>query len=241
MNTLLKIVTNISLVLFFSVAPIQKAIAQDCSAVFFMNKGTILEYTNYTKKGKKDAKYVHQTVSVTEEKNETIATIEITGFNKKDKKEPLNASYKVICKKGVFAIDMLQFFNLNQLSRGNKSPLNLKFKGDLLKFPYQMKPGDQLNDGTITIELNNQDDTFNLGLITSTISDRLVATEETITTPAGTFNCKKVTFDYITKIGFMSVRGSGIEWYYNDAVIIKSEAYNRKGKLIGYRELTKIQ
>ena len=42
-------------------------------------------------------------------------------------------------------------------------------------------------------------------------------------------------------IGILNIKGSGVEKYYNDAMIIRSESYNKKGKLIGYHELTKIQ
>jgi len=70
------------------------------------------------------------------------------------------------------------------------------------------------------------------------VFNRQVVGEETITTPAGTYDCKKVTFDFSSKFGIINIKGTGVEWYYNDAVIIKSESYNKKGKLIGYHQIT---
>ena len=65
-------------------------------------------------------------------------------------------------------------------------------------------------------------------------------TELYATTAAGTFDCHKVTYDFDVKFGFVKAKGSGVEWYDKDKVLVKSESYNKKGKLTGYTELTKI-
>ena len=102
-----------------------------------------------------------------------------------------------------------------------------------------MQPGDDLNDGNISIKVNSE--AFTLVTMTFDVFNREIVGEETITTPAGTYKCKKVTFDFTSKFGIINVKGTGVEWYYNDAMVVKSESYNKKGKLIGYHELTGIQ
>jgi len=37
--------------------------AQECNAALFLKKGTVLEYTSFTKKGKEDGKSIHETTS----------------------------------------------------------------------------------------------------------------------------------------------------------------------------------
>jgi hypothetical protein len=63
---------------------------------------------------------------------------------------------------------------------------------------------------------------------------------EDVTTPAGTFNCVKISYDIETKT-FMTMRASGIEWYAKDVGVVRSESYNGKGKLTGYSVLNDIK
>lgn len=213
------------------------AIAQDCNAVPFMNTGASLEYTSYNKKGKKENITTHETLSVTGENNDLSARIKATVRDQK-KEETFSTEYNATCKNGLFALDMLRFFNFDKLSEHNKNNLSLKIDGDVLEFPVGMKPGDQLNDGNIAIKVNS--DNFTLVTMTFKVFNRKIIGQETITTSAGTYNCQKVTFNFESKFGIINVKGTGVEWYYNDAMVVKSESYNKKGKLIGYHELTGI-
>jgi hypothetical protein len=76
--------------------------------------------------------------------------------------------------------------------------------------------------------------------IKSTISNRKVASIEKLSTPAGTFNAFKITYDIETHMGFITVKSSAAEWYCKKYGLIKSENYNKRGKLQSYSLLTKI-
>ncbi|WP_025742096.1 TapB family protein [Aquimarina pacifica] len=213
--------------------------AQDCNAAPFMNEGTILTYTDYNKKGKKKGSTKHETINVSSTNNGISAQIKATLFDERGK-ETFNTNYRAHCKDGLFSLDMLRFFDMGKLSEQSKNNLNLKIDGDVLEFPYSMKPGDILNDGTITVKVNNEEDTFTLVTLTFDVFNRKIIGEESITTPAGTFNCQKVTFDFASKFGILNIKGSGVEWYYKNVVVVRSESYTKKGKLIGYHELTDL-
>ncbi len=228
---------NIVFILFsFLIIPLSNA--QDCSTIPFMKKGAILEYTDYNKKGKPQSTTIHETLSSSKNSKDTYATIKAT-VDKGKNHENFSTEYNVTCTNGLFKIDMLRFFNLDKLSEQSKNNLSLKIDGDVLEFPSGMKPGDELNDGTISIQVNSNN--FTLVTMNFTVFNREIIGEEKITTSAGTYHCKKVTFDFESKFGILNVKGTGVEWYYNDAMIVRSESYNKKGKLIGYHELTKIQ
>ncbi len=214
--------------------------AQECNAVPFMKKGATLTYTQYTKKGKKESTTTHETMSVSGTSNILSAIIKATVTDQKNK-ETFSTEYKANCQDGLFSMDMLRFFNFDKLSEHNKNNLSLKIDGDVLEFPVGMKPGDNLGDGTISIKVNNENDTFTLVTLTFDIFNRKIIGEEQITTPAGTYMCQKVTFDFKSKFGIINITGTGKEWYYKDVMVVKSESYNKKGKLIGYHELTGIQ
>ncbi len=224
-------------VVIFAISPII-GYAQECNAVLFMKKGAILDYTDYNKNGKKKSTTRHETIDISGTGNTIDAIIEAT-VNDKKNKTPFSTQYKANCNNGLFSVDMLRFFSLDKLSEQNQENLKLEIDGDVLEFPTNSDIGDQLDDGYISIKLNNQG--FTLITMTFNILNRKIVGEETITTPAGSFKCQKVTFDFKSKFGIIKINGSGVEWYHDNVVVVRSESYNKKGKLIGYHELTGIR
>jgi len=211
---------------------------QACNASLFMKPGASLTYTNYDKKGKKTSKSVHETLAVLPIENGLDAQLKVTVFDKKDKEE-FSTEYGAKCQNGVFEVDMVRFFDMNKLAEQEQEDLDFDITGSVLSFPIDMKPGDRLENGDITIKLNSN----NITLVTMSflVFNRQVHTDETITTPAGTFDCQVVSFDFESKFGILKIKGTGKEWYLKDKVVVKSESYNKKGKLIGYHELTSMK
>lgn len=211
--------------------------AQECGEVLFMKMGNVLTYTEYTKKGKEKGRTVHKTVAVTQEEDHYTAIINASRQDKKNK-ETFSTDFKTHCLGGLFKVDMIRFFDYDKLAEQQQG-FKLAIDGDVLEFPVGSKVGDQLDDGHITLKLQNEG--FTLITMTFDIKNRKIVGEENVTTPAGTFSCQKVTFDFESKFGIIKVKGSGVEWYHDNVVVIRSESYNKNGKLTGYHELTGIQ
>ena len=57
--------------------------AQECNAALFLKKGSVLEYTSFTKKGREDGKTIHETIAVSEDGSKFIADIKSTVIDKK--------------------------------------------------------------------------------------------------------------------------------------------------------------
>ena len=75
------------------------------------------------------------------------------------------------------------------------------------------------------------------------VYDRKVEGFESITTPAGTFECVKVTYKARTKMGTaipINVNISGAEWFAKGTGIVRTESYDKKDKLTGYTILTEF-
>ena len=211
---------------------------QDCNSALVMKKGNVLEYTSYTKKGKEDGKTIHETLSSNQEGNKFTAIIKSTASDKKGK-NTFTVEYKAMCQDGLFSIDMTRFFNTAQLSQyGDEGQFEVEMDGNVLEFPYDMSEGTELNDGNFTVRVNSND--FTIVTMTFDITNRKVVGKESIKTPAGTFDCLRVTYDFNSKAGIIKFKGSAAEWYLKDKVIVKSESYNKNGKLLGYSELTKM-
>ena len=77
--------------------------------------------------------------------------------------------------------------------------------------------------------------------MTMNIFNRSIVGEESISTPAGTFDCIKMTYDFDSKMGIIKVRGSAEQWYTKDQVMVQSITKNKKGKEIGKSVLTKLE
>jgi len=211
---------------------------QECNAALFLKKGNLLEYTSYDKKGKALSKASHETLSIKTEGNKLSAIIKIVSQDIKGK-DSFSSEYKASCEDGLFSIDMARFFDNSKLQQYDVKDFTVEMDGNILEFPVGMNPGDILNDGNFTVKVSKG--AFTIITMIFNITNRKVHANETITTKAGTFDCQKITFDFDTKMGIIKVRGSGIEWYQKDRVVVKSESYNKKGKLIGFTELTSMK
>ena len=97
--------------------------------------------------------------------------------------------------------------------------------GGHLEYPGKMSVGDALKDGNMTMEMNTS------GLpstATINITDRKVEGQESVTTPAGTWNCYKITYKgkMTIKMGPLPVNTNldGTEWFAPGFGIVKTES-----------------
>lgn len=73
------------------------------------------------------------------------------------------------------------------------------------------------------------------------VYDRSYEKAEQLTTPAGTFMAAKVTFSFETTKDKKSTIYKGAEWYAPNAGIVRTETYDKNGKLQNYTVLTTLQ
>ena len=193
-----------------------------------------MEYKSYDKKNALTGMSRHTVEEITQIGNSISATVEIETFDKKEK--PLGTSdITVKCENGVYYLDMKSFISPATLE-GYKD-MDVTFNSDNLQLPANLKVGDVLKDASITITVSNAG--MKLMTMTTTITNRKVEAKEKITTPAGTFECYKIS-SLITSKSFMTVKINSTEWYSKDVGLIKSESYTN-GNLSGSTILTSIK
>ena len=202
--------------------------SQDCTPYFPMKEGAGFEITNYNPKGKVMGRAEHTILSRGESDNGLNVNVSSKIFDKKDE-ELTSISYEARCVDGVFEI-MMSNISAESMSGAG---INTTIDGDFLDFPSNPSPGQKLRNGEITIDIND------MLTMTTSVSDRKVEKLEEITTPAGTFNCVKITYNVSTKM-VMNIHGSGADWYAEGVGMIRSETYNKSGKMMSYSELTKL-
>ena len=138
------------------------------------------------------------------------------------------------CRDGVFTFDMDQYLNDEMLTA--VEDMEFTITGDNLEFPAEMNAGDQLKDGKISLVVEDMP----MMNMTTTVYNRNVEAIEKITTEAGTFECYKISYDVLTD-AMIDIQTSGIEWIARDAGAVRTESYNKNGKLTGYSELVKLE
>ncbi|NOX46200.1 MAG: DUF3108 domain-containing protein [Chlorobi bacterium] len=211
------------------------AFSQECTVYFPLDEGTEVEMTNYDKKGKVESTYTQKI----EKKEVDGDNLDITILQKiyDDKGEFLHEGrFGMRCEDGNFYVDMRSFLDEEMMSAYEGMELQVDSKD--MAIPSDLSVGMSLPDANISIAISNQG--FKIMTLTVDITERKVEAQEDITTPSGTFNCYKMTYHISTKMG-VRISGNATEWLAKDVGIVKSENYNKKGKLQSYTLLTGLK
>jgi hypothetical protein len=118
--------------------------------------------------------------------------------------------------------------------------LDVQVSGEDLVLPATLQPGQTLSGANFALqarmgEVKIMDRTF-------TVKDRKVEGVETVETPAGKFECYKIT--YLTDVEGMlgKVRTfKTVVWYAKGPGMVRNESYDDKGKMTGYTVLTQYK
>ncbi len=226
------------LLLFVTILFVNSIIAQDgCSPYYPLKKGVEYDMESYDTKGKLQSKSVNKIIDSKEIANGMEATISSEVMDKKDK--PINnAEFTFKCQNGVFSVDMQSFLDQSQMSA--YEGMDVKVDAEYLDIPGNLEKGQKLKDGYIKLTMGNGGAT--LMTMTVNITNRMVEGKESITTPAGTFDCSIISYDVESVMGAMmpiKIKASSKEWYSEGVGMVRSESY-RKGKLQGYTLLTRM-
>ena len=207
--------------------------AQDCKVFIPDTEGMKLEYEMKNAKGKLQGSYSQRLVAIEETGDTTVFKVEQTSRDKKGNEIKNDFEFKCTGNKFIFDMDM--FTNEQQMEA--YKDMEMTMTADEIAFPADLKPGTTLKDGSMTMEVE-------AGAMTMTfateITNRKVLAIEEITTEAGTFECFKVSQDIESKVAFAKIFQSSVLWYTENIGLIRSEAYNKKGKLQSVTELLNI-
>jgi hypothetical protein len=208
--------------------------AQDCTPYFPMDEGTTFEITNYDKKDRVTSSATHEVLNKRElPGGGLVADVQMELFDQ-DGENMATSVYEIKCVDGVFYLDMQTMVNAEQMS---SMDLDATVGGDYLEFMNNLEPGMELPDATLSVSLGSGGTaimTMNIN-----VTDRVVGEEESITTPAGTFECITLTQSVATKM-IVNIKASSKSWFAENIGTVRSESYNKRGKLTGYSVLTSL-
>ena len=208
----------------------------DCKPYVPTSKGTKWEITNYSSKGKETGKTSYELVDKVDTDNGATFTIEATSYGKKEDVIYTNR-YDAHCKNGEFEFDMA--FKIDGAALQSYQSMDVDVNASNFEIPTMDEiVGTTLKDGSLVLKIGASNVT--MFKMTVLVTDRKVEAKEDKTTPAGTFKCMVLSQKVSTKM-MVKVEGSSKEWYAEGIGLIRSESYNKKGKLTRYSELTKLE
>jgi hypothetical protein len=207
--------------------------AQDCTFFYPMEEGTIIEMKHFDKKEKLSGITRQEIIEKKLGSNGITLTIRNTSFDEKGK-ELMSSDLTMECRNGVFTFDMSNYIN-DEMLAGMKE-MEFTMEGDNLEFPSNMKAGDMLKDGKIRLLVEDMP----MMNMTTTVYNRKVEAVENISTEAGTFECYKISYEVLTD-AMIDVQTRGIEWIAPETGAVRTESYNKNGKLMGYSVLSRLE
>lgn len=205
------------------------ALGQDaCNTYFPFEEGVKFQMTNFNKKGKKESTVDYR---ITEIKN-SVATMEAKIADDKGK-EVTTTTYDIACNDDAISIDFKSMMSPEMFKQ--YKDMDIDMSGTNIEFPNVLKVGQTLKDAQFVMTMNMAGMNMNM---TIDMVNRTVEAKETVTTPAGTFDCFVISYDSKMKMGVKHTYKIK-EWIAPNVGIVKTASYNKKDKLISYSELTK--
>jgi hypothetical protein len=210
--------------------------AQCEQAFFSFDEGATFEYTSYDKRGREDGKNITKILKV--EGNEAFVHAEL---HDKDGKKIVDNEYTVLCEGDRIKIDFRQFA-VGNLDHKAPEDAEVVAKGDFLELPNDLEAGQELPVAHITATTKINSGATSMTMDQKITIERTVEGKETRTTPAGTFETYRIAQKTTTTMQMMgmnrTVTGYSKTWVAKGVGMVKSETYQKNGRLLSYSLLT---
>ena len=225
---------SLFLLLFFLSSPFYIVSQNACIGYFAFEEGTSWTFTSYNKNNKKTGYINYELLFHENENNQELYTFYYETFDKNNEKIS-SGEFTGTCSGDTFTSSASGLFTE---SMPTTPDVQIEITGDFIQYPRNMYPGQKLPDASIEIA-SSIENGMNLIKATTDISNRMVVGNEKIVTPAGTFECIKISYD--AKIKMIISRSVKVVEYVSIGIgIVRSEHYDKKGELTSYSEISKI-
>lgn len=221
------------MIIFLTVSTLK---AQDCRLYFPDKVGSVREMKSFDAKNKLTSVSRQEVLDKKISGNDVKIKVRSSVYTP-DEEEVSTIEMEIACEDGVFKFDMKNFMDPKTMEAYKE--MSVEMSGDQLAYPSKISQGDKLSDGTFKMVVKNN--LITVVTITTNISNRSVEAIESVTTEAGTFTCFKIRYNLMMKAGFITTNASAIEWITEGVGVVRSESYNKKGKLAGYTVLSGLK
>ena len=209
----------------------------DCSDFIWFKEGSMMKFEVQDGKGKSVNQSQMVINKVYNQGAVTIADVNMTDNKKNEFTMQFKCAGDKLYMDFASAIEqMMAKSNPENKDAVRQASENVEmgFSDGFMSFPKNMYPGQTLDDAVFTMKNNSG----NVGMdVTTSLTGRKVVSKEKITTPAGTFDCVKVTGERKTTMNILGkerTMGKPTKehvWIAPGIGTIKQESYTEKGKL----------
>lgn len=207
----------------------------DCNNLLQFKKGFKSQMTSYDKKDQVQSVVNSEILEIKSSGSDMIAVCNIKMENNKGKKEMESMKTEFRCSNGVFYMNFRDLIGDNQALKQMEG-MEVKVEGGEMGFPTNLSIGQMLDDSDMTMQMIMNGTP--LMKMTLNMKERKVEAKETVTTPAGTFECYKISYTVGMSSGFGG-NSKGAMWV-SKGMTIKTESYDKKGAKSGYTLMTKM-
>lgn len=224
---------NLTILMLIVVLPLI-AISQDCG-YYNYKKGAIMGYQQFDGKGKLTGSSRLTFLDIYNDGDALVYKVRNETTSESSKQQPNTIEYEMRCQNGEFHIDMASMMDPNTAASFGS---DIKVTSTNLSYPSSLAVGQTLPDASYSISSGTQGVT--VLSMTIDITNRVVAAEESVTVPAGTFNCYKITYNVDTKMLF-KISATAAVWMTKGGGMVKTETYDKKGKLTSSMVLSELK
>ncbi|MDT0606890.1 TapB family protein [Croceitalea rosinachiae] len=208
--------------------------AQDnCSTFYPMTEGATYQYNLYDKKDKPSGSTTYNVKAVNNDGGNTTATMSVVVGGEKPK-DQMELEYEVTCTGDGISIDFNSMLSPQLQSQVEQMNAEIDISGTNIEIPNNLSVGQDLGDAELIMAMSMSGIKMNTEVKTT---DRKVIAKETVTTPAGTFDCYVLTSTISSKAMMAKMTFTDKLWLSEGVGIVKQESYNKKGKLDSRMEL----
>ncbi|NAS14397.1 DUF3108 domain-containing protein [Poritiphilus flavus] len=207
------------------------ALSQNCSKYYLIEENATFQYTMYGKNGKSDGTIDYRVSDVNSDGSVTHAKMNMKVKDKKGKKVA-ESSYNLSCSGDKVTIDFESLLNSDMMAQFQD--MEVEVTGTDIELPNELNVGQALPDASVSMQVAAGVTNINM---TVDMVNRKVEKKETLTTPAGTFECYVIYSDNKTKM-MMERNFPSRMWLTEGVGMVKTENYNQGGKLVSSTVLT---
>ncbi|MDR2927717.1 MAG: hypothetical protein LBV41_05910 [Cytophagaceae bacterium] len=204
--------------------------SEDEWAFYAMKKGNVQVFAAKDGKGKVTGQTRNTIKQVVGSKNAFAIECQSEMLDRKGKpitdgsSQPFVVNYRIVVNDGMMYLDLKSMFGAMQ---GLES---VQASGTAMKIPSSLAIGQTLEDANAKVKIGF----FNC---TAVITEGKVLSEESLTTPAGTFKCFKISQKVNSSALGIKTEGTTVTWYAKGVGAVKTETIDKKGKVIQTQEL----
>lgn len=214
------ILTTLCLVMLFSVS----TYAQE---FYFLNKkGQVAEYAISDAKGNVQS-YVKTTVADVETKDAKNFTLvystEVMDKNKKALTDPVTVTMQVVDGKLV----------QDPVAAMGEAGKDVEIEGNFPEFPDKLTVGETFGEYEYKMKM--------MGSSSTTKGSSKVVAQEDVKTEAGSFNAYKVESESTSKVMITTTKVKTASWYVENIGAVRTETYDKKGKVQTVQELVALK